>query len=267
MIQQQTQSDNFAPYYSSPETISEELHCSICTHPFVDPVTLKARHKEQQCNHTFCNDCISAWLSTREGTEHKCPYCQTEVSRRFNTADRPICNMVNSLQVRCKYYQPHTLLFMDQNPAEQGQVLAQSDALSSGLGGGWVGTRSEWAGHLSGECAFREVECPHKRFGCGWTSKRSMLEDHLRDCAYQAVSGLVEKVTQLDGAYDKHQKWIREMLGKVVEEAEAVQETLSRPLSQSMIYNEGSQFRSHMKELMKSIVDVLLLFKQREDCD
>ena len=239
------QDNTFASYYLSPETIPEELHCSICTYPFVEPVTLKARCKEEQCNHTFCSECISAWLHTKEGAEHRCPYCQTEVSRRFSTADRPICNMVDSLRVRCKYFTPPSLV---EDPVMQGE------------GCGWIGARSEWSDHLLKECAFREVECPHHRFGCGWSSKKSLLDNHLKRCPYEAVNGLINKVTQVEIWNDQ----VERMLKKVVEEAEEIQEQLARPPFPH-IYNDSTQFRVHTKELLKSLADVLLLFHIKED--
>lgn len=128
-------------HYLSLENIPEDLSCSICHYLFVDPVTLKARSKNTTCNHTFCNQCITQWLSTKVDNEeeHTCPFCQAQVSRRFAVADRPIQNMVNSLKVTCLYY---------------------TDGCS------WMGTRSNLQEHLTRECLSKILDCPHKRYGC-----------------------------------------------------------------------------------------------------
>ena len=266
-----TNNNTFAPYYLSPESIPEELHCSICTHPFVEPVTLKARSKEEQCNHTFCSSCITSWLSSKEGAEHRCPYCQAEVSRRFSTADRPICNMVNSLRVHCKYYHPSSSPppspLINDDPISQSSPPTTAAAAATPLGCGWVGTRSEWAGHLAGECLCREVECPHRSFGCEWSSTRSMLESHLTECSYEAVRGLICRVTQLEGNTEKLQKYQAEvegLLSQVVEHAEQIQRQLMRPLScSSSVSTELSHFKTHMKEVLGQITETLLLFRGR----
>lgn len=247
--------NTFAPYYLSPLTISEELHCSICTSPFIDPVTLKAKAKDQQCSHTFCKSCINEWLNKKEETEksYKCPYCQTEVLKKHSPADKPICNMVNSLQVRCKYYSPSSLV---EDPAVQ---------MTEGCN--WTGPRSEWNNHLLKECAFREVKCPHKGFGCKWTSKKSLLEDHLRECSYQAVEGVLTRVTSLEddmGACIEHQDYIEGLLAKVGEGAEEVQKQLTKSFSYVYVHHESAQTRiAYIKKVMGNIVNLLLMFKKK----
>ena len=48
------------------KTVKEELTCSVCCVMFLDPYTL------HPCEHTFCNECISTWL-TKTIT---CPLCR-----------------------------------------------------------------------------------------------------------------------------------------------------------------------------------------------
>lgn len=49
------------------QSISQELHCSICLQPLVDPVTLP-------CDHSFCSVCIKACLATKQA----CPQCRAK---------------------------------------------------------------------------------------------------------------------------------------------------------------------------------------------
>jgi len=54
--------------------IADEENCSICWGPKVAPVKLS-------CNHSFCSDCISKWLSQKQlNTKPRCPNCRHAIS-------------------------------------------------------------------------------------------------------------------------------------------------------------------------------------------
>ena len=248
----------FAPFYINTTSISEELNCSICTHPFLQPVTLKARYKNAQCNHTFCNECITQWLSQKKDEDHKCPYCQTEVQKKFSIADKPVCNMVDSLKVKCYYFQ------------------------ESCEGGGctWIGVRSDWATHLAKECAYKVVECSHKQFGCEWSQRRSLLSTHLQQCSYQAVLGLITRILAIEKASEdisssgqfntnitQQLSQLENRLDRAADRAEEVQQLAQKMLGSACTpaFSNHIILKQSVKKVIKSFLSVLLLLKEDKD--
>lgn len=78
--------------YGNPEF--EHLICVICEGVYVDP---------QQCSseHYFCNRCITDWLSR----SHTCPIDRRPLTLRdLRPAPRILCNMIDSLRIRCRYH-------------------------------------------------------------------------------------------------------------------------------------------------------------------
>lgn len=77
------------------ELVESELQCSICNELFVTATTLN-------CNHTFCKECISSWVSKNK----TCPICRapyTQQSRSLvldNFIDKMVENLSDDLKKR-----------------------------------------------------------------------------------------------------------------------------------------------------------------------
>jgi len=74
--------------YEVEESVPEDMQCSICFEPFLDPIEI------QPCGHIFCHKCLAQLHSP------VCPTCraQPELYRRPH---RVISSLVGNLHVRC----------------------------------------------------------------------------------------------------------------------------------------------------------------------
>ncbi|KNC54232.1 Rac2 protein [Thecamonas trahens ATCC 50062] len=74
------------------EDIDDELLCSICTLPFLEPVAVPG------CEHIFCATCLKDWLFQHAN----CPACRgTVAASAVAPASRIIRNLVDKLEAHC----------------------------------------------------------------------------------------------------------------------------------------------------------------------
>ena len=77
------------------DDVDEELMCSICVDPFLDPVVLSG------CEHSFCAPCLKDWLFQNQS----CPSCRAEIAvhdpSSVAPAARLVRNLVDKLVVVC----------------------------------------------------------------------------------------------------------------------------------------------------------------------
>jgi len=81
--------------------IDNELLCAICQGVLENPMQTK-------CEHTFCHDCITKWLSaSADGNANKtCPSDRRPLkASQLTKAPRVIRSFINRLIIRCKYYE------------------------------------------------------------------------------------------------------------------------------------------------------------------
>mmetsp|Transcript_57501 Transcript_57501/g.136788 ORF Transcript_57501/g.136788 Transcript_57501/m.136788 type:complete len:504 (+) Transcript_57501:79-1590(+) len=76
----------------NPSSVSEELHCSICTELFAEP-------KEcEHCQTAFCASCIEEWLTK----EASCPHCRVgTTTARLSPAHRYLKQAVGKVLAKC----------------------------------------------------------------------------------------------------------------------------------------------------------------------
>lgn len=73
--------------------IDEEFHCIICTTVLENPV-------QTPCDHSFCNECISDWLSINK----ICPADRKPLTiSDLKPPSRPFRNLWNKLDIKCDF--------------------------------------------------------------------------------------------------------------------------------------------------------------------
>ena len=100
------------------------------------------------CGHVFCAACLQSWLPQKA----QCPECRAPVTEA--TRDRFAERLVSNVEGCCQF---------------------RSHGCS------WVGRRGEMSAHLASDCPAVTICCPNQ--GCGQEVPRSMLPEHMRECA------------------------------------------------------------------------------------
>jgi hypothetical protein len=79
------------------EQVNQNLICSICQSPFIEPITVS-------CQHTFCLACFSEHLSSdligESSEKAKCPLCNTIIDLHW-TQSKIVSLMCEELKVYC----------------------------------------------------------------------------------------------------------------------------------------------------------------------
>ena len=243
-------SDTYTPYYIEIDKLSLSLLCIICHHPFVDPVSLRAKNRNQNCNHTYCSECINKWFTTQSGLNnslpnqseinpYNCPTCRRAVSSRLHKADHPTCSILDSLAVKCVNY----------------------------LNGcNWIGERSQWQDHCFRFCIFRHINCIHNDFGCTWRDTHDRLEEHLNNtCNYNNISGVLKKIANIDDSVKSqgdYQRIIAKRLERLTDESENILKQIERL---GIPHTEYSTYRTQLKDVISSIVNLILSLSESDE--
>ena len=103
---------HLADQYRYTADVDDNLKCSVCTEPLVDPVMLA------KCSHIFCSVCITSWINhepgkTPQGIKYTtsvptftvcCPLCKA-FSTDTRTPHAIILNQLDELPVQCNFCQ------------------------------------------------------------------------------------------------------------------------------------------------------------------
>jgi hypothetical protein len=144
--------DSFDNYeYLNDSLIDPELKCVCCMLPFQSPMS-------GPCGHTFCQQCIHRWITSRS----TCPTCRNQISsddfRPIST--RIVINQLDRLLVRCKR--------CSQTNIPRGDVNAHEK-----------------------QCPKQIVSCPAFDIKCLWKGTRSTLPTHLEECSFQKIRPVI----------------------------------------------------------------------------
>ena len=135
------------------DSINCELICSICSKPFVVPVSTP-------CDHTFCQDCIQRWI---EKKNKPCPTCRQQIKSidMCIPVNRPLRNMLDRLPIKCLSCE---------------QTIAQRDQFND---------------HIRKVCPKMNISCSAADIKCTWTGPREDLDKHLTTCQFEPVRSLL----------------------------------------------------------------------------
>lgn len=135
------------------EEADEDLCCSICSEPFIDPVILP------DCGHTFCDSCLRSWLD--HGGNTTCPSDRREIKGK-PTKNIMANNLVNKLKVKC-------------------------------FSCDWKGKRENLQTHINKECETVLVSCQNAEMGCVEKLNRHQMKSHSEDCPYDKVKSFLDE--------------------------------------------------------------------------
>jgi predicted nuclease with TOPRIM domain len=81
--------------YEDEEAISRHLKCPLCSKPFVCPVSVRCKNKQQ----TFCRNCIEE----RINRNHSCPICDRNlnVQNLIPVTNEIVTHMLDDLSIKC----------------------------------------------------------------------------------------------------------------------------------------------------------------------
>lgn len=135
------------------ESIHSELICSICSKPFVVPISTP-------CDHTFCQDCLQQWI---EKKNKSCPTCRQQIKSidSCTSVNRPLRNMLDHLPIQC---------------LTCGQTGLQRDQFDD---------------HLNKSCPKMNTSCTAVDIKCTWTGLREDLHKHLTTCQFESLRSLL----------------------------------------------------------------------------
>jgi hypothetical protein len=142
--------------YMNEELINELLKCSICTKPFIDPVSTKCNIK----SHIFCRYCIEERIRNNSSS---CPICQQNLSIQdlISITDGIIREMLDQILVKCLECKQTEL------------------------------KRSYFDIHKKKICPKVNVICPSSDIRCPWRGTRDQLDQHVNSCVFNSLKPLI----------------------------------------------------------------------------
>lgn len=82
------QTSCFSEEIFEPTSLNKNFICSIGLGVLNNPINTS-------CGHSFCNDCISRWMSRSSS----CPFCRSEISLNSNTRNIALKALIDELKV------------------------------------------------------------------------------------------------------------------------------------------------------------------------
>ncbi|XP_025085708.1 E3 ubiquitin-protein ligase PDZRN3-like [Pomacea canaliculata] len=125
-----------------------DLICVMCKKVLVNPV-------QNTCKHLFCSTCLVQHLKVDKS--RACPACKAHLSVKSEPPSLEVRLRLLDLNIHCSH--------------RCGKVLK-------------VG---ELPDHVSEECPYTPVACPHARLGCRMEIRRQEAEEHAEECDWRPV--------------------------------------------------------------------------------
>lgn len=211
------------------------LLCMVCERVFTDPVIAK-------CGHTFCRRCV---LNMPPG--EACPVHKTPLSKNNIIPNLAVCDQISELMIRCKYgcrQVPGVVGQFETDPAGCGKAVKLCDRRAHESVCEFAPVKCPHS-HACGLVLQKDLDahlqscpriaCPHRLRGCKFVGTRAGVDEHVRDCRFESIKGLlaendqrIEKLTQALEARDQEIAFLRAMLVKISEKVERMEGTLEQ---------------------------------------
>lgn len=151
--------------YTDEESIEDDLICSICQEPYIDPV------KITECCHVFCRSGIYQVLKNQSA----CPLCRFE----------PICYS-GLILVEPSIVQRLDQLFVKCSRCNQSNIR-----------------RQQFNEHMKSVCPKAHILCTASDLQCSWSGLRDELDLHLITCRYHSIRDILEPLIKMKTNHDE----------------------------------------------------------------
>ena len=131
-------------------TLSENLHCAICSCVFKDPAMCKNEH-------CFCRGCVTKHLEN----SNTCPCCNQDLTvESLADAPRILRNLLSEQRIRCDHHERGCQEIVQLgNLASHVAVCGKAPVVCANEECSSEINREDQVRHESEECRFREVKC------------------------------------------------------------------------------------------------------------
>ena len=208
-------------------TVSETLHCIICTNVIKDPVMC------QRNEHLFCRACITIHLMNF----HTCPTCMEPLTVKTLRQARTVSNLLSELKIRCEFFDRGCGKFVQLGDLERHVAdCGFAPAVCSNEGCQLEVNKQDLLHHETTVCELRRVKC----HSCN-DIRREMdtVKDNLA-----AMNEKLKRVGETLGKLDEN----------VIAKVELVQEQLNKQgESNCQLKADNVEMKKSLNEIMKQL--------------
>ena len=208
-------------------TVSETLHCIICTNVIKDPVMC------QRNEHLFCRACITIHLMNF----HTCPTCMEPLTVKTLRQARTVSNLLSELKIRCEFFDRGCGKFVQLGDLERHVAdCGFAPAVCSNEGCQLEVNKQDLLHHETTVCELRRVKC----HSCN-DIRREMdtVKDNLA-----AMNEKLKRVGETLGKLDEN----------VIAKVELVQEQLNKQgESNRQLKADNVEMKKSLNEIMKQL--------------
>ncbi|KAI9295250.1 hypothetical protein K502DRAFT_316017 [Neoconidiobolus thromboides FSU 785] len=199
------------------EKVNENLICSICCQPYIDPVTTP-------CHHYYCKGCINQALDIKE----ECPIDRLPLNDLIlQECPSIISNMINELEVLCpnseigcEHSCQRSLLLnhIENCQFKRGTSEGKDEILKENENKcphcNKEIRKEEIIRHIL-DCDQLKISCSCQRYGCSWRGIKKDLEQHNQSCYYIKLEPILGKqenrITELENTNGQLKALLQEL--------------------------------------------------------
>ncbi|CAF1131492.1 unnamed protein product [Rotaria sordida] len=210
--------DNTGYEYMNEESINERLKCSICTKPFIDPVSTKCNIR----NHIFCHHCIEEWIKHHPS----CPMCRQNLRIENLTpiADSVLIDMLDEILVKCL------------------------GCKQTGL------VRGSFNDHKNKMCSKTNIKCLSSDIKCPWTGSRDELDKHLKTCIFNPLRPLITELINNNQQLKNQVNQQQTQIGGLINDNQQLKGQVNQQQTQiRQLQDENQQLKNQTGQLEKRL--------------
>ena len=216
------------------QTVSQRLHCCICTNVIKDPAMC---HNE----HIFCRACITRHLMYSQ----TCPTCMQPLTvQTLRQAPRTVTNLLSELKIRCEFVDRGCGKMVDLGDLERHVAhCGFAPAVCSNEGCQLEVNKQDLLHHETAVCEQRRVQC----HSCN-DIRRDM------DTVKVKLAAINEKSYENEKNFERHENKLSQTVEKIEANVKAVETNLLVKVKQQE--ERDRQLRADNVEMKKSLSEI-----------